>query len=219
MSGGAPPGLPAKPRSYYQLARTDLIGRLPRPLGRVLDVGCAEGAAADLLRAAGARELVGIELDAAAAALAAARYDLVLPGSAEDVVSRLDGAFDTVLCYDVLEHLVDPWRVLRHLRALAAPDARLHVSIPNARHHSLVRDLAVRGTFGYAEWGHRDVTHLRWFTRRDLVALLEDTGWRVQEVTHGALRPVSRRLARLTRGLSAEFLVWQWQALARPAAA
>ena len=30
----------------------------------------------------------------------------------------------------------------------------------------------LRGTFGYTEFGHRDATHLRWYTRRDLVALV-----------------------------------------------
>ena len=37
----------------------------------------------------------------------------------------------------------------------------------------------MRGTFGYTEFGHRDATHLRWYTRRDLVAMVERTGWQV----------------------------------------
>ncbi len=50
----------------------------------------------------------------------------------------------------------------------------------------------LRGTFGYTAAEHRDVTHLRWFTRSDLVELLESTGWAVDGVDFGALRPVSR---------------------------
>jgi len=107
--------------------------------------------------------------------------------------------------------------VLRRLRGVAADGALLHVSVPNARHWSLVRDLVVRGTFGYTAWGHRDRTHLRWLTRSDLVELLESTGWSVEGTAHAPLTPIGRVAERMTRGLSAEFLIYQWSALARRA--
>lgn len=203
-----------KPPGYYSQTRADLVELLPRPLGRVLDVGCAEGGAAAPLRAAGAERLVGVEIDPPSAERARAVYDEVHVGPAQEVVPGLAGPFDTILLYDSLEHMPDPAQLLGALAAVASPGARLHVSVPNARHWSLLRDLALRGTFGYAEAGHRDSTHLRWFTRRDLATTLEDAGWRVKSVTHGPLRPVSRLAERLTRGLSPEFLVYQWAALA-----
>ncbi len=203
-----------KPPGYYAQTRADLVALLPQPLGRVLDVGCAEGGAAGPLREAGAQQLVGVEIHAPSAERARAVYDEVHTGPAEDVVPTLVGPFDTILLYDALEHIADPDRLLRALAAVASPGARLHVSVPNARHWTLLRDLAFRGTFGYADAGHRDSTHLRWFTRRDLAATLERAGWRVESVTHGPLRPVSRLAERLTRGLSPEFLVYQWAALA-----
>jgi 2-polyprenyl-3-methyl-5-hydroxy-6-metoxy-1,4-benzoquinol methylase len=121
----------------------------------VLDVGCGEGGAGPLLRAAGATEVIGIEIEPGPAAVAAQRYDRVEVGDARQALARLEGPFDTVLCYDVLEHLVEPSSLLRELRTTISPDGSLHVSAPNARHWTLVRDLLVRGTFGYAEWGHR----------------------------------------------------------------
>ena len=54
------------------------------------------------------------------------------------------------------------------------------MSVPNASHISLLRDLILRGTFGYEPAGHRDATHIRWFTRRDIVALIGEAGWQVQ---------------------------------------
>ena len=210
--------LAGKPAGYYEQSREELVRLLPRPLGRVLDIGCGAGATGAALLAAGAERRVGIELDAEAAELARESYDAVHVGRAEEIVATLAESFDTVLCYDILEHLIDPGGLLQAVHGIAAEGARLHVSAPNARHWALVRDLVLRGTFGYAEAGHRDKTHLRWFTRRDLVELLDASGWTVLAVQHGELRPVSRLAARLTRGLSVEFLVHQWAVLAQRSA-
>jgi 2-polyprenyl-3-methyl-5-hydroxy-6-metoxy-1,4-benzoquinol methylase len=203
------------PGSYFSQERPELVARLPATLGRVLDVGCGAGGVGRAIRGRADR-LVGIELDPVAAAAAREVYDDVLTGMVEDLLGELAGPFDTILAYDVLEHLADPGTVLRRLHPLAAPEALLHVSMPNARHWTLVRDLAVHGTFGYTDWGHRDRTHLRWLTRSDLVRLLEENGWRVERTLHAPLSTPGRAAERLTRGLSAEFSVYQWSALARP---
>jgi 2-polyprenyl-3-methyl-5-hydroxy-6-metoxy-1,4-benzoquinol methylase len=203
-----------KPPGYFGQDRAELVRLLPRPVGRVLDVGCGEGRTGRNLREAGASWISGVEIDPEAAAVAAAAYDEVRVGPVEEHLDALGGPFDTILLYDVLEHLVDPWEVLRRLHGVAEGGTRVHVSVPNARHWTLLRDLALRGTFGYTEAEHRDLTHLRWFTRSDLVQLLEGTGWIADAVSFGALRPVSRAAAKLSRGLSPEFLAYQLSALA-----
>lgn len=202
------------PPAYYAIARQNLVEELPRPLGRVLDVGCGEGATAPVLREAGAERLTGIEIWPPAAETARERYDEVLVGSVEELLDSVTGPFETICCWDVLEHLARPEDVLRRLRGLAAPGGHLQVSLPNARHFSLLRDLVVRGTFGSTSAGHRDVTHLRWFTRRDIVAAVEAAGWRTLSAGHPDLRR-REALHRLTRERIAEFTAVQWVVLAR----
>jgi O-antigen biosynthesis protein len=204
----------SQPSSYFEQARPELVAQLPERLGRVLDVGCGAGNVGRAVRARADR-LVGIEMVPEAAARAREVYDAVHVATVEDALPGLGETFDTILAYDLLEHTVDPEAVVRALRDVAAPGALLHVSLPNARHWSLVRDLVVRGTFGYTEWGHRDRTHLRWLTRADLVRLLGDGGWDVEGTAHAPLTAAGRVLERATRGLSAEFLVYQWSARAR----
>jgi 2-polyprenyl-3-methyl-5-hydroxy-6-metoxy-1,4-benzoquinol methylase len=199
---------------YYANERPDIVAALPRPLGRVLDVGCGAGAMAPGLRAAGATEVIGIEIEPDPAARAAQVLDGVVNAPVEEALDGLEGPFDTTLCLDVLEHLVEPGEVLRQLRTLARQGSTLQVSVPNARHYSLVRDLVLRGTFGYADFGHRDKTHLRWFTREDIVALIELAGWEVIATSVPLLRR-SAALHRWTRGWSSEFLVAQVYVTAR----
>ncbi|HEY4278329.1 MAG TPA: class I SAM-dependent methyltransferase [Conexibacter sp.] len=205
----------AKQSGYYENVRADVIAGVPRPLGAALDVGCGAGLVGASLKPLGATRVVGVEYVPEQAARAAELLDRVVTGSIDDAVEELDDErFDTILCLDVLEHLVDPISTLRALRTLAVDGARLQVSVPNARHLSLVWDLMVRGTFGYTEHGHRDSTHLRWFTRSDIVDAVEQAGWAVERVSHPALQR-TRALDRLTAGRSTEFTVGQWYVLAR----
>ena len=201
---------------YYANERRDVVAKIPQPLGRVLDVGCGSGGVGRSLRAAGATELVGVELNAEAAEQAKAIFDVVHVGTIEETVARgaLQGPFDSVVLYDVLEHVVDPGAVIAGVAALVRPGGHVHVSVPNARHWSLLRDLVVRGTFGYTEWGHRDSTHLRWFTRRDMEALLGGHGLTVVS-SSPALLGRNADVDRLTFGVLREFLALQWHVLAR----
>ena len=201
--------------SYFANDRADLVARLPTPLGRTLDVGCGSGQVGVGLRARGAGPLVGVEIDAEAAEHARRHYDEVHVGGAGEVLQQLAGPFATIVLYDVLEHLVDPWAALRRCHELAAPGATLHVSVPNVRHLSTFYDVYLRGTFGYREWGHRDVTHLRWFTPRDIEGAIAVSGWDVVSRSHTPISRGRQLLGRLTGGRSTELLVWQWQVLGR----
>jgi 2-polyprenyl-3-methyl-5-hydroxy-6-metoxy-1,4-benzoquinol methylase len=212
MPGTIPLDAP-KSATYYGLSRSETLAHLPKPVGRVLDVGCGEGGAAGLLRAGGATWISGIELLPKPAELAKQVYDEVLVGDALVKVDEASGPFDTILCYDVLEHLYDPLALIKALYAHAAPGGRLHISVPNASHISLLRDLILKGTFGYQPFGHRDATHIRWFTRRDISALVAEAGWTIETVAWSQLHR-SRHLHTLTRGRSTEFLAGQWYVLA-----
>jgi 2-polyprenyl-3-methyl-5-hydroxy-6-metoxy-1,4-benzoquinol methylase len=204
-------GNTTKPDFYYGVPRTDLLESLTAPVGRVLDLGCGYGLSNDALRASGATHITGVELMPEPAAVAAKVYDRVEIGDALEVLNSLEETYDTILCYDVLEHLMDANAVLRRLRELAAPGATIQISIPNARFIKLPLDLIFRGTFGYTEYGHRDNTHLRWWTSRDMIAALENAGFSnavdqaaITRHRYGAI------LHKLTFGYSSQFGSVQW---------
>jgi 2-polyprenyl-3-methyl-5-hydroxy-6-metoxy-1,4-benzoquinol methylase len=217
----APVGLELAQRrgaDYGRLVHEHKIGLLAEPLGRVLDVGCAEGSGADALRARGATHIAGIELDEAFAAEARKRYDEVVCGAVPGDLAWPEESFDTVLAYDVLEHLYDPWSAARRLARLLKPGGQLHLSIPNARSKKVWLPLVLHGRFRYEPDGLMDVTHIRFFGRRDAIEMLEAAGLEVVSWTHPEPESRKRRIATaLTRGRVMEFLTIQWYVLARRA--
>jgi 2-polyprenyl-3-methyl-5-hydroxy-6-metoxy-1,4-benzoquinol methylase len=208
--------LVAQRRADYGGLRHDAkIALLREPLGRVLDVGCARGANADPLRRRGATYIAGIDNDASFAAEARERYDEVVEGSVPEDLGWPQASFDTILAYDVLEHLVDPWAAAKRLAPLLKAGGQLHVSLPNARSKKLWLPLVLRGTFAYEPEGIMDVTHLRFFARRDAVTMVEAAGLTVQSVAHPPPETWKRRVA-YRLGLT-EFLTIQWFVLAKNA--
>lgn len=155
------------------------------PGSRVLDVGCSTGYLAAVLAATGC-QVVGIEFDEHAAMRARARdvMSAVLVGSVDDddVLARAaeHGPYDAIVCGDVLEHLPHPETTLRALAAQLAPEGRVVVSVPNVAHWTGRRAI-VRGRFPREEHGLFDATHLRWFTRTDARALVQEAGLGVVE--------------------------------------
>ncbi|MBT3368207.1 MAG: class I SAM-dependent methyltransferase, partial [Nitrospina sp.] len=89
---------------------------------------------------------------------------------------HLDKKFDLVNCGDILEHLQDPWAMLKRLHALLYPDGYLVLSVPNAGHWSIVRGL-LKGEFEYVPLGLLCIGHLRWFTESGLLQTLAETGF------------------------------------------
>jgi hypothetical protein len=81
----------------------------------------------------------------------------------------------------VLEHLRDPAAALVALRCSLAAGGQVVISVPNVA-HAWVRLSLLAGRFDYAERGILDRTHLRFFTRRTLGALVTGAGLRVMRM-------------------------------------
>lgn len=154
---------------YPDLLNPDLLDRIPLHAHVVLDVGCGSGAlGAEYKRRNPMACVMGIEHDKAAARVAAARLDKVFMVDLDGDLSSLDkeigkGTVDCIVYGDVLEHLRDPWSVLKQQSSWLAEDGTVLFCIPNAENWAFVERL-LRGTWDYEEQGLFDGTHLRWFT-------------------------------------------------------
>jgi SAM-dependent methyltransferase len=190
-----------------------VLPHVPRG-GRLLDFGGGDGATAAAIKAEGIADQVGVADLVAANARAA--LDFSYRGDLTDAdlivrIGREQGPFDTILCLDILEHLVDPWAVVARLHAILRPGGRIVASLPNVRHYSAVGPLALAGRWQYADAGILDRTHLRFFVEGSSVALMTSSGLTVESVV--AQPPGRRRdriLKRASLGLLTPFLTQQY---------
>jgi SAM-dependent methyltransferase len=138
----------------------------------LLDVGCSTGAYVAHLNGGG-YDAYGMDLLADAAWMQGVGYRCVQGAAVE--LPFADEAFDTVLAYEVLEHipevhrsLAELYRVCRHNIILSVPDCEMPEDI-------------LRSGMIYAHW--RDRTHRNFFTHDSLRMVLEHAGFQVESIT------------------------------------
>lgn len=143
--------------------------------GRLLDVGSGRGRFLAAAKAAG-WSATGIEFEPGLAAMSRDRYGVdVVVGDA--VTADVDGPFDVVTMWHVLEHLPEPAASLERAFELLAPGGRLIVSVPN--------NDSWQARAGGDDWLHLDIPrHIYHFTPGSLSLLVERTGFRVERIGH-----------------------------------
>jgi 2-polyprenyl-3-methyl-5-hydroxy-6-metoxy-1,4-benzoquinol methylase len=175
-------GLAAHDPVYFGHVRPEVLALVPTTARSVLDIGCGAGRLGEALKARQEVRVVGLELNESAATAARQRLDEVFVGDVEQLdIDFPPASFDAIVCGDILEHLREPDRLLRRARSWLTPDGRVVASIPNVRHHSVVRSL-LEGNWTYESAGLLDRTHLRFFTRREIEKLLFRAGFAVEEM-------------------------------------
>ena len=199
---------------YFSGTRTQILDLIPKFSSRVLEIGCGSGETLEMLKEKQlCSETVGIELFPEAADEARKKVDLVYCMDVEnDSMPENLGKFNLILLLDVLEHLIDPWTVLSRLtKTHLAVGGKVIVSLPNARHFSLVLPLLC-GKFDYQERGILDKTHLRFFTGNSAANLLKNAGLTIEATKRTSLDLYlnSGKINAITLGLFSEFLASQY---------
>lgn len=202
---------------YYATARHDVLTHIAGAPARILEIGCGTGATmAELRKRGGVVSATGVELDPASAEVARGVFDRLYVSTVEAAPFEEDiapGTLDAVLCLDVLEHLVDPWTVVRRVSPLLAPGGRLYISLPNIRNWKFLARLFFLGDFRYRDSGVLDRTHLRFFVRETAKDLAACGGLTVvKAVDARAYKPYEVRalLNLVTGGATAEWIAKQW---------
>ena len=161
----------------------DLLLLVPDDARKIVEVGCSGGGLAREYRKRNAGcEYIGVEINASYAEVARAHCTAMVVGNIEDMSDDVFALFGgSRVCWvfgDVLEHLYDPWALLRRIRAGLASDSSVLACIPNAQHWTVQARLNC-GAFRYEDKGILDRTHIRWFTRTTIDEMFHDCGFAI----------------------------------------
>jgi len=186
---------------YGSVSNEAVLRAIPHTAIRILDIGCGEGILGQYLKKRQRCELVGLEQNSLAASEARNHYDVVWELDIEHGAFDQIGCFDCIICSHVLEHLVDPHRVLEALAQHLSPGGVLVVALPNIAFWK-TRWALMCGRAVPSDEGIFDKSHRWFFNLRKAKKLLTDAGMMVIQTTADGHFPLSyarRRFPYLAR--------------------
>lgn len=171
---------------YSAIVRYDLLQLIDEVKDKkmnLLDVGCGVGATLlELKNIYRNSNIYGIENSEEVGKITKGVCNGLI-GNIEDIeIPYEEKFFDYIILGDVLEHLVNPTKVLTNLNKYLKDEGKIIVSIPNIMHISVIKAL-LNGRFKYEEAGILDKTHLRFFTLTEIRELLVNSGFREEFIT------------------------------------
>lgn len=204
---------------YFNDPRAEMLKYIPTSTKKVLDIGCANGMFSSLIKEKLGAEAWGVELNEEAAESASQKLDKVLVGDVYEALDKLpENFFDCIIFNDVLEHLVDPYTLIRRIKRNISKNGVVVASIPNIRHAPILLKLVLGGDWKYQEWGVLDKTHLRFFTRKSIERMFIEQGYSLLKVD-GINRSQSfrgRAISKVLIGPLKDFKYIQFACLATP---
>ena len=203
---------------YFSHPRMDLISLIPKSANnKILEIGAGGGdTLIEIKKQKLAQEVIGVEL-------------MQLPGTGQKdpsidqwIYANIENydlpfekeSFDVIICGDVFEHLLDPWRIVNKLTAFLKIGGSLVTSIPNIRIKNALYKIYVKGNFGYTSEGTFDKTHLRFFCKKNMMDMLTTENLQIVDIKRNFdLNPENARtklINNLTLNIFEEFLALQY---------
>lgn len=103
----------------------------------VLDLGCADGSISIGYLDYGAKHIIGVDIDPVAIAKAQEKYTTDKSEfhlSSVESIPLEDNSVDTILCYDVFEHVEKPETILKEVRRVLKPGGQMLVATWGWKH-------------------------------------------------------------------------------------
>lgn len=121
------------------------------------------------------------------------------------IAASVDQTFDAACCLEVIEHVENPWNLLREICAVVKPGGYLLLSTPNVTSFLSRATFVLTGRFHQFEEGDLSYGHINPVSAFELEHAAQNLGWKVLEVREGGslsvfdfttLRPFFWTLAR-----------------------
>lgn len=197
--------LSKKSTGYYENIREDMFEYIPRNVQTTLEFGCGCGGFSALLKSRLGVEAWAVEIEEQSANVASQKLDKVLKSGALESLDKLpETYFDCIIFFDVLEHLIDPYSILKAMKTKLTGNGVIVASIPNIRYYRAFKKYVLHGDWDYEDHGVLDKTHLRFFTYKSIVKLFEQLGFDILELQ--GIHPTSSLTFKLLNIIALNYL-------------
>ncbi len=170
---------------YYMFSRKEIVELVDADSDakiRVLEIGCGLGdTLASIKYKFPNADVHGIELEEKIAKLGRVKLDIRC-GNIETTEFSPEDKYDYIIFADVLEHLYDPYSVIRRMKKQLKENGCILTSIPNLMNAGVVYRL-LNGDFTYHDAGILDRTHIRFFTKNEILRMFEKEGYTIDDIT------------------------------------
>jgi 2-polyprenyl-3-methyl-5-hydroxy-6-metoxy-1,4-benzoquinol methylase len=170
-------------QTYHGKLRLEILPLIPDGINNLLDIGCGYGITAEYIKKNNyAKNVEGVEFNPEALKIAQTKLDSVFKvdlNQGNNPLADITGKYDCILLLDILEHLIDPKKILDSCKAILNDPGYVIISLPNIRHYTVLMPLIFKNNWEYSEEGILDKTHLRFFTLNSATKLIESAGFKV----------------------------------------
>ena len=192
-------------KDYFINERRDMIPFLPSQMAKTIEFGCGSGYFSGRIKKEHGLESWGVDMNPQAAKVASKILDRVIVGEAMKAIQDIPvDYFDCLICNDFLEHLSDPDLFLKEVQKILKPKAYIICSVPNVRSWGHFIQYFLKKDWKYIDEGILDRTHLRFFTKKSLIRMLNDASIEIEKIQ--GITPTNTILFNLTNILSFGFI-------------
>ncbi len=161
------------------------IANLIKDGNKVLDVGAGNGLLGRYIKYTKKNIVIdGIEPNQFAANIAKTEYRKFYVGYVQDFLAEmLEEKYDYIVFADVIEHIQDPIVSLGSFFSQLPEGTKIVISTPNIAFGSIRLSL-MNGNFQYVDSGILEKTHLRFYTKSTLLALVGELNLKVETFSY-----------------------------------
>lgn len=169
-----------KNNNYYDGLNMKLLRSIPSNSGKILELGCANGKLGEVYKIENVNShWVGVDISPEAVQISKLKLDkaILININNENISDIFKGEkYDVIVIGDLLEHLINPNKLLEELHLITTEEARIICCIPNMTHYSVIQKM-LTGDISYEDMGLLDKTHLKFYSQSSAFKIFLDSGW------------------------------------------
>lgn len=167
---------------YFSFRREEMLSFIPLNCKTLLDIGCGAGVFGSLVKKMVGAEIWGVDPSPSIVEIAPRIFDHFFNDFFSDKLDLPKFYFDVITFNDSLEHFPDPFPALEACRSLLKPGGIIVCSIPNVRYIDNLKHLLLDLDWKYEDSGIRDRTHLRFFTKKSIIRMFEESDYKINSI-------------------------------------